>query len=308
MKHLFAIAALVCAAGCDPAATASGEGSGLGDEQRSQLGESCSTSLHCATDLRCLDQICRSAKTSTLGEFYYAAGNTAMADKDVDRAIEAYTQAVNQYEADKVEPPAEAYCALGHALVQDRDDRTRAERAARALHRCVLGAPAGSALRDNAMRNLSLLLEVGLDPLLLARTELADAYLTKVPALPNVEDLKVTGVAVGRAPRSRTYTAWVEALAAPAVKQALAPCWTAYSKETREDTMSVVLSFKYGYRLDDYDDFDRSTLTIEEVTGTDAKAKAAQCVRAALVPIADEYSKRGGEASWKIDMTVTMGK
>jgi len=306
MKLLFAI--IVLAAACDPSAKASGEG-GLADEQRSQLGETCGTSLHCASGLRCLGQMCRAAKASTIGEFYAAAGDTAMARKDLIGAIEAYTQAVNQFEADKIEPPADLLCALGGALAEDRDDRTNGELSARMLHKCLLGAPAGSALRREAMHHLSLLLEVGLDPLLLARSEPADAYLTKHALAPALDKLSVTATPQGRAPGSRTYKKWIEHVGTPAVKAALAPCWQEYFKETREPRLTVQLSFKYSYRLDDYDDFDRSTLDIADVAaGTNPISKAHTCARAALAPIADEYSRSGAEATWRAVLNVTIGE
>lgn len=308
MKLLFAIILLV-AAGCDPSAKASGDGSGLGDERRSQLGETCGTSLHCASGLRCLDQKCRAGKASTIGEFYAAAGATAMARNDLAGAIEAYTQAVNQFEADKISPPAELLCALGGVLAEDRNDRTNGERSARMLHKCLLGAPTGSALRREAMHHLSLLLEVGLDPLLLARSEPADAYLTKQAAAPPLEKLSVTATAQGRAPGSRTYKKWIEHLGTPAVKAALAPCWEGYFKQTREPRLTVQLSFRYSYRLDGYDDFDRSTLVIADVApGSDAISKAHTCARTALAPIADEYSRSSAETSWRVVLNITIGE
>lgn len=309
MKLVFACAVVLLAAGCDPSAKASGEGTRLGDEQRSQLGETCGTSLHCAAGLRCLQQTCRSPRTSTLGEFHAAAGDTSIAANDVDMAIEHYTEAVNTYEADKIEPPAQLQCKLGAALTERRDDSVMGERAARALHRCLLGAPAGSSVRASAMRHLSLLLEVGLDPLLLARTEPADTYLTKAPQLPSIADVKVTAKAQGREPGSRTYAEWIEHLQTPAVKQALAPCWQAYVKETLEATMSVTLSFKYSFRLDQYDDFDRSTLVIGDVApGSDAAGAARTCMKAALDPIADNYSRGSSEATWRANINITVGE
>jgi len=307
MKLLFAI--IMLAAACDPSAKASGEGGALADEQRSQLGESCGTSLHCASGLRCLDQVCRAAKASTIGEFHAAAGDTAMARKDVMAAIEHYTQAVNQFEADKIDPPAQLLCALGGALAQDRDDRTNGELSARMLHKCLLGAPAGSSLRRTAMRHLSLLSEVGLDPLLLARSEPADAYLTKQAAAPALDKLSVTATAQGRAPGSRTYKKWIDELSTPAVKAALAPCWEAYFKETREPRLTVQLSFKYSYRLDDYEDFERSTLDIDEVAvGSDPISKAHSCARTVLSPIADDYSRGGFETKWNAVLNITIGE
>lgn len=308
MKLLFAIIMLV-AAGCDPSAKASGDGSGLGDEQRSQLGESCATSLHCASGLRCLDQVCRAGKASTIGEFYAAAGETAMANNDLTGAIDAYTQAVNQFTADKIDPPPELLCELGGTLAQDRNDPVNAELAARYLHKCLLGAPAGSRLRHRAMHNLSLLLEVGLDPLLLARSKPADEYLTKQPAAPPIDKLSVSASAQGRSPSSRTYKGWIEQLETPATKKALAPCWEEYFKETREPRLTVQLSFKYAFRLDQYDDFDRSTLDIDEVSpGSDAISKAHTCARAALLPIADEFSRGSPESTWRAVLNVTIGE
>ena len=133
---------------------------------------------------------------------------------------------------------------------------------------------------------------------------------TMVCPAPKLDDLSVTAKAVGRAPRSRTYTSWIEHLGTPAVKQALGACWTAHRKATRDDSMTVQLSLRYAYKLDEYDDFQRSTLTIAEVatTADAAASNAAQCARTALVPIADEYSRRSSEATWKVELAITMAK
>jgi hypothetical protein len=296
----------VAAVACDPAAKASGQ-SGQLTEQRSRLGESCAASVHCASGLRCLERTCQEAASSRMGEFFGAAGTTAMQAGDLEQAIEAFAQAVNHYAADKIDAPAELYCAQGAALVQDRRDATRAELAARVLHRCLLGAPPKTALHRRAMRDLALLVEVGLDPLLLARNEPADRYLTRAPLAPPVAAIKVTATAQGRAPGSRTFTNWVEQLGSEAVKQALTPCWQANFDVTRERAFSVVLGFKYTYKLDQHDDFDRSVLTINEPPAG-ADQAVASCVREALAPIADAYSKDGAEANWRADLRILVGE
>ncbi|RMH38007.1 MAG: hypothetical protein D6689_20240 [Deltaproteobacteria bacterium] len=309
MQRILSVSWLaVAAAACDPAATATGQGGPLDEQQRSQLGETCDTSLHCAPGLRCLDGVCRAAQSSVLGEFYAAVGAVALGRGDTAAAIDAYTQAVNQYEADRVDPPADLLCAFGGALVRDRDDRTHAEMAARVLHKCVLGAPPGSALRATAMRHLARLVDAGLDPLLLARAEPADVYLTKQPALPPVDAVKVTAAPQGRAPRSRTFTGWMNLLASPKVKAALAPCWEAHAKATRQTELKVRLGLHYHFRLDEYDDFDRSLLDIVDATPVGgATPDAAACVRDALAPVADEFARTGPEATWRAVVDLTIG-
>ncbi len=309
MRTLLASLGILAAAACDPSASA-GDGPSIANGQRSQIGESCATSIHCAEGARCLDQVCRAVAGSTLGEFHTASGHLAMRRGDIETAIEEYTEAVNQYEANKaVEAPAELYCAQGHALVQVRAEKTRGELAARVLHRCLLGAAVGSELRAGAMRDLALLAEVGLDPLLLARDELADAYLIKEGSLVTPDDLKVTVGVDGREPGSRTFEGWKETLATPAVLQALVPCWSAHYKATRDDVLMVSLEHKYTYRLDEYDDFDRSVLTFgDPPAGADPASVAAKCVHDALTPIADEYSKGGAEARWKATLKLRIGE
>jgi hypothetical protein len=178
------------------------------------------------------------------------------------------------------------------------------------LHKCLLVAPPGTRMRALAMSQLALLREVGLDPLLLARTAPADAYLTKQGAAPSVDKLKVTAEPDGRASRHRSFTDWIAKLGSPEVKAAVAPCWEAHFKATREPLLTVQLGFKYSYRLDDYDDYDRATLDIDDVpAGGDANAVARACVRSALAPIADAHARAtGGEIRWSSAVNVSIGE
>lgn len=307
MTRITLVILALCAA-CDPQAEAGGNGFGGSDEQLSRAGESCGTTIHCIAGLRCVDQVCRPAEASVLGDFYAAAGDLAMTRGDSDAAIEQYTEAVNQYEADKLEPPPRVYCAQGKALTQRRDDPVRAELAARVLHRCLLGSPPGSRQRAAALADLALLREVGLDPLLLARDEPADKYLTKEPLAPPVDDLKVTVKVEGREPRSRSFAGWLEQLKTPEVRAALIPCWKQHLKVTREPALAGTLAFAYSSKFDEYDDFDRGVLDIAEVAATDDAGKAVACMRTALLPLADAYSRTAGESSWRASLAISIAE
>jgi len=294
MTRMLLVAALAtAAAACDPQATAANGAPRLDDPQLSKAGESCASSLDCRSGLRCLEQTCVPQRASVLGDLYAATGEAALAGGDVEAAIDAYTRAVNQYLADDLEPPPALYCAQGHALVEDRADATRGELAARVLHKCLLGASAGSIVRKRALRDLTLLVEVGLDPLLLARSAPADAYLTKDPQLPAPTELTVAVEAKGRKPSSRTYESWIEMLRSKDAKRALAPCWQKHWKD------SLDLSFRYTYRLDEYDDFERSILRVEGEN---------DCVVAALGPLADSYSKSSPESTWRTAVRLTLSQ
>src|SRR5690606_7966858 len=142
--------------------------------------ETCARSADCASGLRCFDGTCRRTDQSVLGELHASIGDRALTSGDAAEAAEAYGAAVAQYEKEKLAPPADLLCAQGRALLQERGAAPRRLGiAARLLHRCLLGAPAGSSLRDRALDALATLTEHGLDPALIARAEPADAYLTR---------------------------------------------------------------------------------------------------------------------------------
>jgi len=290
---------LLAQTGCDPQATASGS-KAVSDDQVSRVGETCSSSLHCQTGLRCIQQRCVSDKQSRLGDLYAAAGDVAAGKGRNAEAIAHFATAVTRYEKDGVAVPARVLCAQGRALLPDRRDRTKGELAARVLHKCVLEAAPGSRMREQAMRDLALMMDVGLDPEIVGRDRPADTYLTKAPAKPPTENLTLTVAAKGNAPRSRTFSGWLETLQTPDAKAALVPCWEANWKQTNQKRLEVELDLRYSFRLDEYDDFDRSTLDVK------GKEGAAACVAEKLAPVADEFSRRGAEARWGAKVVLTL--
>ena len=106
--------------------------------------------------------------------------------------------------------------------------------------------------------------------------------------------------------RSRSFSKWLDAAKANTVKNALTPCWETYWQASRKSKMIVSLPFKHSYRLDEYEDFSRATLIIENLpAGGDAAQTAAnECARSALTPIADQFSRKGGsESRWTASLT-----
>lgn len=296
----------VAVAACDPRARSGGK-SQLGGRLSGEF-ESCAATTQCRAGLRCVDNECRRGRHSVVGDYYAAIGRAAMSRHDVAGAIDAYNRAVNQYEADKVKPPPDLYCAQGHALVAARTDPKQAELAARELHRCILGVPAGSALYRGALDDLADLADLGLEPLTLARNKVADAYLTRPPKRPSLSNLAIKASGDAHT-HSRTYKKFLTLLESSATKQKLAPCWTAHWKATQKTSMSVTLPFRYRSRIDDYGDFNGAELSIESSSSPQqgAEAAATKCVRGVLATVAQDYARHGGEGSWRAPITITLG-
>lgn len=292
----------VLALGCDPSAHAE-DGTRAGGGGGHQL-ETCAAQSDCAAGLRCRRDVCWPANTSRVGDYYEAVGIAALANGDSAAAITAFNHAVSQYHADKLSPPVSLLCNQGHALVAARDVPERAEQAARVLHSCVLGAPAGSAAYLRAMGDLAKLGANGLEPLALASTTPANAYLTRPGSAPSADDLRVTVTARGDEPGSKTFSDWVAKVESAEVRDQLAPCWEASWKATHKPTMKADLSFRYRWQQGVYIDQDRARLTIEEPPA----GGAAACVAKILAPLADAYSKKSGHASWQANVTITVGK
>jgi len=240
---LFAVA-------CDTKATASDpQGGGYRAEQKSREYESCSASMLCQDDLRCFDNVCRRTTRSNVGDYYAALGAAARTRGELDAAIDAYAQAIGQYEAEKVAGgvPPDVDCAYGAALAAARAKKQHAELAARVLHRCVLSVPAGSALRDQALVQLATLAEAGLDPILLGAGKTADVYLTK-PAARRADKLAVS---VTAAPQpAKTFPTLQAALGTPEVRAGLVKCWEA----SKKDALAVTVPVKTGYVPSEYED------------------------------------------------------
>lgn len=289
--------------GCDPNAKANDIDNAL---NLSRQHESCSSSMDCTPGLRCFEQVCRSAEASLLGDYHAAAGAQALAAGKVAEAIKAYTAAVNRYESDKIPVPAALRCAKGRALLAARQDREQAEQAARSLHRCLREAPVGSGLRTQALEDLAVLGESGLDPELLARETDMDSYLTKKPAMPPTESLKITATGDART-RARTYADFLELLQGEQARGPLLSCWEANWQATQAMELSVTLPFRYRFVEGAYIEDDRDKLSIE---GDEPEPGTPErCVHDALGALAEEFSKakRTGNR-WDASITVRVGE
>src|SRR5690348_15064612 len=189
MRVLFVLAACALAIGCDSRAKASDPAAR--DQKSSKEYESCAASVDCADGLRCFDHECRRTQRSTVGDYFAALGAHLRVKGDIEGAIDAYDRAVGHYDSEKVPLPPDVDCAYGAALAAGKANKAHAELGARVLHRCVLAVPVGSDLRRRALADLATLNDMGLDPLALGRSNLADVYLTRAPAAPETDKLVV---------------------------------------------------------------------------------------------------------------------
>lgn len=299
---------IALAAACDPAVrTDSRAGSTPSGEHRSRELETCSRSADCAAELRCFEGTCRVARAPVAAEVQVALGDRALAGGKPREAAEAYALAVAGFDKEQLPPPAELLCNQGRAMVADLGDR--APQAARALHRCLLAAPTGSELRRRAVLDLAALVELGLDPALMARKELADDYPMKAPPAPPADSLaiKVAVQSRSRAGSLKKFTRVLETR--PEVKSALGGCWKAHWEATRKNEMVVTVTYRYGFDLDALDDLDHTWIRAAEAEppADPALADATRCVRAALDPLAsNEGRKMGEEARWDAAVTFTV--
>ena len=293
--------------GCDPTAkTSSNDRAFATSERLSRQHESCASSLDCAEGLRCFHQVCRSPEASLIGDYHAAVGARALAGSNGEKAATAYTAAVNRYQSDKVPVPPALECAKGRALVALRQDRDQAEKAARALHSCLLGAPAGSKLREQALADLAILGDSGLDPELLARAEPMDTYLTKQPARPSTESLVVEASGDART-KAGTYTEFLALIEGAPMREKLVGCWESHWKATKKKELSVTIPFRYRFIRADFVEDDRDKLSIEG--DEPAAGSPERCVHDALATAAEEFSrgKRTGNR-WEAAVTVDISQ
>jgi hypothetical protein len=296
------------AAACDPAVrTDTRAGSATSGELRSRELETCARSADCAGELRCFDGVCRVARAPLGAELQTAIGDRALAAGKANEAAGAYGLAVAEFDKEKLAPPADLLCNLGRAMVADLGDRGAL--AARALHRCLLAAPTGSELRRRALLDVAALVELGLDPALMGRTELGADYALKAPPAPPSDSLEVK-VAVqsrSRAASLKKFTRILESR--PEVKSALAGCWKAHWDATRKSEMVVTVTYRYGFDLDALEDLDHTWIRAAEAEppAEPPLADATRCVRAALDPLASsEGRKMREEARWDAAVTFTV--
>jgi hypothetical protein len=273
------------AGGCDSKATATDtQATPAKPEVKSREYESCAAASHCMENLRCLDQVCRRAARSAVGDYYAAAGAVARGKGDHEAAVTAYDQALKQYGAEKLEVPPDVDCAYGAALASARAKKEHAELGARVLHRCVLAVPPG-AMRAEAMGQLALLAEVGLDPLALGGGKLADVYLSKAPQRPSTDKVTVS-VTANPSTDKKSYALVSEKLLGPDLKPGFVACWETYSAAAKKEVLAVTLPIKVAYAASEYEDEPGAWITrigpAAGLAGPEAAADA--CVRGVVEP------------------------
>ncbi|MDR7513149.1 MAG: hypothetical protein QN147_14160, partial [Armatimonadota bacterium] len=308
--RLPAILAMLAAAGCD-ARVKSAEGvtrASAAPTTPSRERESCAATADCEAPLRCVEGACRAPTSSRLGDYYWTAGVAAARQNDLDRATEAYQQAIGQFEAEKLPTPPALLCDYGAALGQRKNDPKAAEQAARYLHRCLLAAAPGSTVYATALAELVDLEPLGLDPGLLAREQPADAYLTRAPKKPATTSLRAD-VAQTAPSRDRGYAAWIEVVRAAAARGAFNRCYEDYWAATQKTALPVELQMKYRVTLGDDDVVVGARLDLgggASAAGADAAASA--CVREALAGDVTSFSKdvKLSAGNWQGTIVVTL--
>jgi hypothetical protein len=315
MTAAAALAALAALAGCDPTARpASSAPETPSSDRRSREHETCGRSADCAGDLRCFDGVCRRAKLSILGDLYSAVGDRALTAGRAGDAAEAYQTAIASYEKESIEPPPQLLCAHGGALVGDQGaDRQKMERAARLLHRCLNGAPAGSFLRQRALAELAGLMDQGLDPAVLAKRDVADVYLSREPVAaakaPAATELAVDIKMEGRS-RSGSYRKFTEFIEKKTdLRAALTPCWKGHFDKTQKDTLTISVPFQYGSAWDEDETYLSSWIKLPEgkAPADAAAAEATSCARQALAALVEpEGKKLREETRWQAVATFTV--
>lgn len=304
VRHGYLVLVLAAlGAGCDPSATANSNERAL---NLSNEHESCASSMDCAAGLRCFDAVCRSTNVSLVGDYHAAAGARALAAGKAAEAAEAYTAAVNRYESDKKPVPPGLRCARGHALLAAGGKAEQADQAARMLHRCLREAPAGSKLRAQALAHLAQLGESGLDPELLARETDMPSYLTRKPAAPSSDAIKVTATGDAKGARD-SYSKFLALVEGPEARAALLPCWQASWEATQAEELSVTLPFRYRFQEGEFAEDDRDRLALEGQEP--APGTPERCVYDALSVLAEAHTKgkRTGQR-WSANITVRLGE
>lgn len=304
VRHGYLVLVLAAlGAGCDPSAKANSNERAL---NLSNEHESCASSMDCAAGLRCFDEVCRSTNVSLLGDYYAAVGARALAAGKAAEAVEAYTAAVNRYESDKKPVPVALRCARGHAQLAAGGGAEQIDQAARMLHRCLRDAPVGSRARAQALGHLAQLGESGLDPELLARETDMPSYLTRKPAGPSTDAIKVkaTGDAKGA---KDSYTKFLALIEGPEARTALLPCWQANQEATEAKELSVTLPFRYRYQQGEFEEDDRDRLLLEGQEP--APGTPERCVYDALSVLADGHTKgKKTGHRWAANITVRLGE
>lgn len=297
MRFLVGLGLVLSIAGCDSHAKASDP---VKPDRQSKELESCAATADCEGELHCFDQTCRRMSRSAVGDYYAALGATARAKGDLEAAVTAYNNALGQYDAEKMKLPPEIDCAYGATLAAAKAKKEYAERGAKVLHRCVLGVPVGSKLREQAMLDLATLDDAGLDPLALGKNGLADVYLTRAPGKPSADKIGAT-IAANPALPPKVQTFLQGKL--DEQKAALSGCWQTYTGTSNKDTLAVTVAAKAVFVEGDYEGEGSFAVKVEPaagLAGPDAGADA--CVR----PIVEAALKAAPHDGYNSKVTITL--
>jgi len=272
----------------------------------SQAYESCSSSGDCAGALRCFSGQCIANTEVLLGEYYAHVGDVSLAKKNLARAAEAYDEAVKQYKAKNKQPPPRLYCGWGRALLADERDADKPELAAKVLHRCLRGAPIGSALRGQALSLLAQLDELGLNPVTLPSKEDATKYL-KGARKPAADKVKVAVTSTVGAKRG--HDELVKLMQDAALKPQYVACWTAHFAASKKPTLVATFPYKSRFKSGPFDDQDGHYIKMEKLTppGDPAAAAGVACVKAIIEPLAKKIGHRKG-STWAGNITITLAE
>lgn len=302
-------AALLCllpAAACQPqaAGTAAPPVVQPARGEASRERESCASTADCEPGLRCVEQVCRNPVLSRRGEYYLTAGELAASKGDMPRANEFFTASALAFESDKIEVPPRLLCSHGAALRRQTGDPRAAEQSARLLHRCMLEAPPGSAEFRRATSELAELEALGLDPALLAKDKVADTYITRPawrPASIAAEIERTTPPP----PPAKGYAAWIDGLVnTDETRRQLGACYDLALAPSKA-RVPVTVNVKYKGRFDEDEEIFLPGGTFEiETQGQDAKA--AGCVKYALVAQTSTFAEKANGPSWNGSITVTL--
>jgi len=277
-------------------------------ETKSKEYETCGTTAHCDGDLHCFEHVCRRPTRSNVGDYFAAVGAVAHQKGYNDQAIPAYQSALGHYDSEKVPLPPDIDCAYGAALAGDKNNKEHAELAARVLHRCILAVPVGSALRDRALVELSSLADVGLNPLALGGTKLADVYMTGAAApVPATGPMGVT-VTASPPPAGKTFQVVLDKLAEPELKSGLVACAATYLANTKKDTLTAFVGVKSAYVASQYDDEQGYfAISVDPPTALPAgtpEASADTCVHSVVDPAIKAVKGVGDAFATKLTIAV----
>ncbi|HTJ43965.1 MAG TPA: hypothetical protein VL463_17790, partial [Kofleriaceae bacterium] len=173
------------------------------------------------------------------------------------------------------------------------------------LHRCLMGAPMGSELRVRALASLATLDDAGLEPAHLALDKPADVYLSRAPATPTTEKLKVT--ATGEpATSAASFAAVVERVQQGDLRSSLVSCWQKYSDATKKTSLTVSLPIKAAYIDSGYDDEPGGFVVKLDppAAGSGPDAEATACVRGVVEPTLKEMKGVKDGFTTKLKVTI----